>query len=111
MIRNVEEESMNENIFDPSEEDIRIHSYLIWERDGKPDGRDKEYWFRAKEELIAGHAVRRVGKKKDGDAISPQNAPKTATAKNKKASKHGKSKSSRYAQRAAKSGSQGVVIV
>jgi hypothetical protein len=34
-----------------SEQLIRIRSYLLWERDGCPQGRSEEYWFRAKSEI------------------------------------------------------------
>ena len=37
----------------PSAEEIRIRSYLIWEREGHQDGRSEEYWLRAKTELEA----------------------------------------------------------
>lgn len=35
----------------PSGEEIRIRSYLIWEREGRQDGKSEEYWLRAKTEL------------------------------------------------------------
>lgn len=31
------------------EERIRRHAYQLWEEAGKPEGRDKEFWERAKE--------------------------------------------------------------
>ncbi|MDE2183258.1 MAG: DUF2934 domain-containing protein [Alphaproteobacteria bacterium] len=37
----------------PSEEEIRIRSYLIWEREGRPEGKSEEHWLRAKAELDA----------------------------------------------------------
>lgn len=37
----------------PSEEQIRIRSYLIWEREGRPDGKSEQHWLRAKAELDA----------------------------------------------------------
>ena len=36
-----------------TEEEVRLRSYFIWEREGRPMGRSWEHWFRAKEELIA----------------------------------------------------------
>lgn len=33
------------------EHDIRIRSYLLWEADGRPQGRDMEFWFRAQAQL------------------------------------------------------------
>ncbi|MBW7835993.1 MAG: DUF2934 domain-containing protein [Sphingomonadales bacterium] len=36
-----------------TEEEVRLRSYFIWEREGRPMGRSWEHWFRAKEELSA----------------------------------------------------------
>ncbi|MBU6296628.1 MAG: DUF2934 domain-containing protein [Alphaproteobacteria bacterium] len=36
-----------------SDEAIRQRSYLIWEREGRPRGHDREYWWRAEVELEA----------------------------------------------------------
>ncbi len=43
----------NEPKANPSEEEIRNRSYLIWEREGCQDGKSQEYWLRAKSELEA----------------------------------------------------------
>jgi len=37
----------------PSNEEISVRSYLIWEREGCQLGKDQEYWLRAKTELEA----------------------------------------------------------
>jgi len=37
----------------PSEDEIRTRSYLIWEREGCPEGKAREHWLRAKAELEA----------------------------------------------------------
>ena len=37
----------------PSEDEIRTRSYLLWEREGRQDGKSEEYWLRAKAELEA----------------------------------------------------------
>jgi hypothetical protein len=37
----------------PSEEQIRIRSYHLWESEGRQDGKSQEYWLRAKAELEA----------------------------------------------------------
>jgi hypothetical protein len=34
-----------------TEETIRFRSYAIWQREGRPDGKDVEHWLRAIEEL------------------------------------------------------------
>lgn len=39
--------------FVPAEEDIRLRSYQIWEREGHPAGCAQEHWDRAKIELEA----------------------------------------------------------
>lgn len=33
------------------EHEIRVRSYLLWEAEGRPDGRELEFWFRAEAEL------------------------------------------------------------
>jgi hypothetical protein len=33
---------------------ISNHAYRLWEKDGRPDGRDQEYWFRAEAEMKQG---------------------------------------------------------
>jgi Protein of unknown function (DUF2934) len=37
------------------EEEISARAYEIWESEGRPEGRDEEHWFRARE-LVAGSA-------------------------------------------------------
>jgi len=55
------------------EAEIREHAYYLWERDGRPHGRDVEYWERAAGELAV--LTSRTGS-------APRAArPKTADAK------------------------------
>lgn len=35
----------------PSEDEIRLRSYMIWENEGRPEGKSHEHWLRAKAEL------------------------------------------------------------
>jgi len=42
-----------DNQTNPSEDEIRTRSYLIWEREGRPEGKSEEHWQRAKAELEA----------------------------------------------------------
>lgn len=35
------------------EKKIEERSYHIWEREGRPEGRDQQHWFQAKAELEA----------------------------------------------------------
>ncbi len=30
---------------------VRLHAYLIWEREGRPEGRDAEHWRQAEHEV------------------------------------------------------------
>lgn len=32
---------------DPNEQQIRERAYNLWEAEGRPDGREQEYWYRA----------------------------------------------------------------
>ena len=36
----------------PSDDQISVRAYYLWERDGRPANRDWEYWLKAKEELV-----------------------------------------------------------
>ncbi len=43
---------MSDNPLDPSPEDeqrIRERAYFLWEQEGRPEGRDLDYWERARE--------------------------------------------------------------
>jgi hypothetical protein len=35
------------------EQSVRKAAYHLWEDDGRPHGREKEYWFKALEQLLA----------------------------------------------------------
>ena len=35
------------------EQRIRERAYLLWEMEGRPDGREDEYWHRARERIEA----------------------------------------------------------
>ena len=35
------------------EQQVRVSAYHLWEADGRPDGRETEYWFRALEKLLS----------------------------------------------------------
>ena len=39
----------------PSEEEIAICAFLIWEHEGRPEGLDKVYWDQAEKQLIVCH--------------------------------------------------------
>jgi hypothetical protein len=35
----------------PTDEHIRIRALQLWEKSGKPDGREDEFWHQAEQEL------------------------------------------------------------
>ena len=35
------------------EQHVRQRAYHLWEQDGRPDGREKDYWFKALQEELA----------------------------------------------------------
>jgi len=41
------------------EEEIRIRAYLLYEQEGRQDGRDQEYWLRAESEIFDQHGLHR----------------------------------------------------
>jgi hypothetical protein len=66
---------------------IRQRAFELWERDGRPEGRDMDYWFRAEVELAgedasgletppaaAGAPSRRPGARSEPDVGSPGKA-------------------------------------
>ncbi len=36
----------------PSHSDIAKHAYQLWEREGRPQGRDKDHWHAAEREIL-----------------------------------------------------------
>ena len=41
------------------EDEIRNRAYLLYEQEGRQDGRDKEYWLRAESEIMERNGLRR----------------------------------------------------
>ena len=64
-----------------NEENIRVAAYYIWEQAGRPEGKDKECWIRACEQLFAPKKTVKVATKK---ATKAKVAPKKAAAPAKK---------------------------
>jgi hypothetical protein len=60
------------------DEAIRMRSYQIWEREGRPEGRDVDHWLRALEELRA--EVLASAAPEEG-APRPASKPRTPRAK------------------------------
>ena len=40
------------------EEEIRIRAYLLYEQEGRQEGRDEEYWLRAESEILQRYGQR-----------------------------------------------------
>ncbi|MGH7789258.1 MAG: DUF2934 domain-containing protein [Candidatus Binatia bacterium] len=62
-----------------SDDAIRHRAYLIWEREGRPHGRDYEHWVQAQIELAA--ETRRNGKPPAAPARKAAPKAKTVAAK------------------------------
>jgi hypothetical protein len=43
--------TMNPPAREPSHDDIARRAYALWEKDGRPFGRDLDYWLRAEADL------------------------------------------------------------
>jgi len=41
------------------EEEIRICAYLLYEQEGRQEGRDQEYWLRAESQVLEQHGLHR----------------------------------------------------
>jgi hypothetical protein len=41
----------------PAEKDINVRAYLLWEKAGCPEGRDKEFYCQAEQELMGEEAL------------------------------------------------------
>lgn len=50
---------MNETKKDnfPTDKEISVYAYHLWESDGRPQGRDMDFWLQAKAHLIADRQV------------------------------------------------------
>jgi len=40
----------------PTPEEIALCAYLIWQKEGRPDGHEKEHWLQAETQLLATRA-------------------------------------------------------
>lgn len=61
-----------------TEEQIRELAYAIWEQEGRPDGKDQEYYFRAKQMLEEREAASPPAKEPvpPASALQPPSVPK-----------------------------------
>jgi hypothetical protein len=42
---------LEQSMTQPTEKEIMARAYEIWERNGRPDGREDEFWHQAEQEL------------------------------------------------------------
>jgi hypothetical protein len=72
-----------------TEEQIRGLAYSIWEQEGRPEGKDQEYYFRAKQMLEEQEAASSPAKESE----PPASAPQTPSAQKPIARRTGKGRS------------------
>lgn len=72
---------------DDVEERIRRRAYEIWEREGRPHGRDSEHWLRAREEILT---TLPPAERADATAQVPEEPPARRAKGAAKAGKPGK---------------------
>jgi len=41
------------------EDEIRLRAYLLYEQEGRQEGREREYWLRAESEVLESHDQRK----------------------------------------------------
>ena len=70
-----------------SKQDIESRAYAIWERQGRPQGKDKEHWYLAERQLVTEQtAPPKASRKTSGAARKrPATASKQARTANGKA--------------------------
>lgn len=60
---------------DQDQDRIRRRAHEIWEREGRPEGREREHWDRACREVGAGGGpVRQEGSEQTVDQVEPDQA-------------------------------------
>ena len=62
----------------PNEEAIRDRAYVIWEREGRPQGRDRDHWLQAAWELSGEEAKAAAAAKKAKPAAKSAKKPAKA---------------------------------
>lgn len=72
----------------PTKQDIQHRSYQIWEKEGRPHGRDREHWFRAERELAGvGGPAKRAAARSTARATAKAAPAKKAASKTRKTSR------------------------
>jgi hypothetical protein len=65
----------------PNDESIRERAYHLWEQDGRPHGRDVEYWEQARALVETGAKPPKAAKPSNGHAIEKPVVTRAASAK------------------------------
>ena len=63
-------------IMQPDPKEIATAAYFAWERDGRPDGRDHQYWLEAEMQLAGKFQSAAAGQEKNGQ---PRRTPSKKT--------------------------------
>ena len=53
----MKKENKQERKIKPSDEEVAIQAYQLWEQEGRPAGRDFDHWVKAKTQLNASAEV------------------------------------------------------
>jgi len=69
---------------------IREQAYLLWEQEGRPEGREMEFWTRAQVKVAESEQLKHLTKgppkrARAADAVKSASAPKAVAAKSSKA--------------------------
>lgn len=68
---------------DTDADSVRERAYLIWETEGRPDGRDLEHWLQAEREVAQGNGAATAAKSK---RRAPARKPVARVARTRKTS-------------------------
>jgi len=60
---------------------IREQAYLLWEQEGRPDGREMEFWTRAQVKVAESEQLKHLTKPAPKRAKGTESAPKAAASK------------------------------
>jgi hypothetical protein len=74
------------SISDDSQKEIALRAYYIWEREGRPEGREQEHWALAQAEILSEQRVQKAppakakanGKPAKAEVVKPAKADKPA---------------------------------
>ena len=66
---------------------IEVRAYLIWEGEGRPQGREREHWLRAEAEVAGRKPVKKAATAKTNGTVKPVVAAKVKRASKSKPAK------------------------